>query len=351
MGLFSSLFGGKKKQELEDNFGGMRASDIGHDFRSGVDEASPDKVWKDYYATREMLMAWPHLNTLEGLEAQYTQAWETKEQLPNGRRVYSSLPFWALAEMDRGNFDPEVFVTKTRELAAGGSPFWSALYALVLVNIGDKARGTKWAHETTDAQFAAQGDANAQARAVLDATAASAGDLHFWHEVNLIVGISENISREEFDARFERLWSLDRDNLAVLPVYAFQLLPRWKGSVGEVHAFAQRAAAATKETFGMGAYAVCFYGFIDIGSLTPAETGVDVALLHQGFADLKSRYKGPFVKSEEVAGLAWVQDWDAVADRYNNGFRKYVADTWSDNPDKASVLVERSIRRAVTGKE
>lgn len=349
MGLFSNLFGGKKKDVVE-TFGGMRDSDIGNDFRSGVDDADPDKVWKDYHVAREMIMMWPHFNTLEGLEAQYAQAWESKELLPNGRRVYSAMPYWALTEMDGNQYDPEMFVTKTGELAAGGSPFWAALHALALIKMGGKARGTAYANQTSDEQFAAQRALDAKARAALDATASSAADVHLWHFVNYALGTTEQVSREEFDARFERLWSMDRDNLLVIDVRGTDLLPRWHGRPGELDAFARQAAEATKGTFGAGAYGVIYSGFVDVGDLTVADTELDLPLLHQAFADLKERFKGPWMKSEEMAALAFAEDWPTIKSRYENGFRKYVSQTWSTDEGRASLLIERAIRRAVTGK-
>lgn len=352
MGFFSSLFGGKKK-EIEDNFGGLRSSDIGNDFRPDLDDADPDKVWKDDYATREMLMMWPHFNNLESLEPLYAQAWETKQLMTNGRRLYSSMPFWALTEMDRGTFSSDVYTTKMGELAAGGSPFWAAMYALTIASLGLDARGTAWASETSEEQMVAHNTAMRAARDLLDASESQAGDLHLWHHASYVIGISEGAPREVSDARFERLWALDRDNLAVISVRGHNLLPRWIGAPdgSEVDAFARHAAEVTKDTFGKGAYAAAYFQFISVGSLKASDITIDTQLLREALADLKSRFKGPWMKSEEIATLAFAEDWDTIRERYESGWRKYVESTFSDNGDKATTLADRVIRRAVTGKE
>jgi hypothetical protein len=150
---------------------------------------------------------------------------------------------------------------------------------------------------------------------------------HYYHAIN------ESCSREEFDARFEVAWALDRYDTSLIESHSIFLLPRWIGhDEQDVEVFARRVMELTRDRFGLGGYAWAYDVHATIGDHEAQDTRVDRALLIDAYEDLTQRFPAASVVNRYARTMMWFEDDEGELAAYrlfSERMRAIVPEVWN----------------------
>lgn len=279
---------------------------------------------------------------LRDVEAMYEGAWASRERMLDGRPLYTAILRWILVTDGNSRSPLKKFLPAfDAEYQKTPTPFWGALYASALQDVGADLRGTKWAHEVTRTQWRGLHEMNALALDVLEATAAHPdAPLHFaWMEAAHHSTLSGHMDRDP-QQTWAALYALDPTNLAIVGGRGVQLLPRWHGrSTTDAERFARQAMEATRDEYGTGAYAAVLTDFANISHHTAADSHIDRDLLRQAYEDLLARFPGSVrILNEYANTMSWLDDEPAVWHVYEgHGLRAIVPERWGGDSDATGM--------------
>lgn len=260
-----------------------------------------------YSITQNLLSA----GNFAGFQTLFEQAWQSKQRMPSGERLYQILLGWAELDLD----GPE---TSDRELeiyaagyAAAPSCFTAGLFACRLYDLAFEVRGEQWAATVSAQQWGTFASLHEMARDLLQRhrSEALAKGCFVWHWADYVTGLELFAGDARFHASFEALWALDRSNLLLIQNHATRLLPRWYGRCeADAEKFAQHAVALTRDELGTGAYAAAYGEFANTGELDVNDTACDPAQLKQGYRDLYARFTGLCLLNRFANAMSWCND-------------------------------------------
>lgn len=276
---------------------------------------------------------------LHELEGHYAAAWQSRQLLPSGRRLYSSLVSWAVALDESIIRNPTPYLDAfSTQYEATPTPFWAGVYAAALTEIADEIRGDDWAHKVSDKRWALHGDLTRHAAMILDEAGSADGadpfGNHAWLEAAYEVSLG-GAPDEQFHGLWERLYALDPANIAVLSSRGIHLLPRWCGQgPHDAEAFARAAIEPARAVLGTGAYAAVYLAYPNIGELDAEDTAVDPVVLKQSFIDLLAHFPGSLELLNEFANsMSWVGDEATVWSIHQQGLRAIEPFSWGGDDE------------------
>lgn len=272
----------------------------------------------------------------------YDAAWTSREKLADGRPLYTALLRWALTVDERSTTVLTHYLSAFEaEYKKTPTPFWGALYASALQDVGATLRGTKWAREVKRTQWLGYHEMNARAHQVLlDSEHSGDAATNFvWMEAAHHSALDGRLDRDPAQT-WAALYALDPTNLAIIGGRGVQLLPRWHGtSAADAEEFARRAMVATRDEYGTGAYAAVFTEFPNIGHNAPDDVGIDRALLRQSYEDLLARFPTSLrIINDYANAMSWIDDEPAVWHVYANlGLRAIIPSCWGGRSERVGM--------------
>lgn len=306
----------------------------------GLRAASEEDLYGAHYPLFAQVSALPDGGTVAEFEALYQAAWESKESFPNGDRVYGRLQGWLVPvgeDVDDGDLS---FVDPyARWFRDDPSPVSAALYATALHGAAFEMRGGAFSHETSARQWRGYEFYTGQATQILLSHEEEGSDHPLWKAARYNLTKSDGTMRSERRRLFEELWEMDVYNLSLIRDQMRMLLPRWFGrDPGEADRFARRALAVTEDRFGAGAYALAYWEYTSVGSLTVDDTHMDTALARQGFRDLLQLCGHDLQTINRFARtMSWANDEATVLEVFNSGLRLIDPSAWDGDTDEEAV--------------
>lgn len=312
----------------------------------GLRLATDQETFGKYATLRTYVSTLAENGGLAEFDALYSEAWESKARIPDGRPVYAMLISWvtdnspSTLEGMQDYLDP--FAHRYR---IEPSPITAALYAQALLYLAGLERGAAWAQQTSPAQWAGFAAAISSARAVLDETQDAAEGSYIWHEVAYQLSLFTDGGRSGLDAAMERAWRLDRNNLALIALHIQYLLPRWAGqSEQDADEFARHAAQLTANEFGAGAYAVGYLTLANYPQVDAEDTAADPELVHRGFIDLMQRNACVRTHNDFARTMSWLNQEHLVTQIFDNGLSVIDHGSWQgDSPEESMELAVRAL--------
>lgn len=209
------------------------------------------------------------------------------------------------------------------------TPFAGGLYALVLYHVGWLARGDGYADEVDLEDFDTYVEIGTQIGDVLEQTAHGNEDCLIWHFANYFYCSEELCDRKELDDLFAKVIALDPKNLIFYASHGFKILPRWHGeSMHDLEVFARQSIEKTKDIFGLGAYAMIYYGQVRVADNPVEESFCDLTLLNRGFGDLYQRFGGQITVNYHLATLDWAKDFETAKHIIDTRLTKITPYVW-----------------------
>lgn len=134
------------------------------------------------------------------------------------------------------------------------NPYAAALAASALHSHGYAYRGTGWAHDVSDEGWEKLAEYTKLALDIIEKSAPTCSDHWFWRTTYLELTHSSYRGPEDHYMRFEKARETLPYSRSLWGTFAYQLLPRWFGSEGELRKIQNQAYKATKDTIGDAAF-------------------------------------------------------------------------------------------------
>lgn len=114
------------------------------------------------------------------------------------------------------------------------------------------------------------------------------------------------------------------------------LLPQWGGDAGKLDRYIRQVAGQTKANHGMGMYFRLYSAAAEeeYGHALFLETGVDWAMMKQGFQDIQARYPSPTRRSRYAYMACLAQDKEALLAALNELGSTIDVAPWGPNPQR-----------------
>lgn len=206
--------------------------------------------------------------------------------------------------------------------ASHSSPLTAVMLAQACFDAASDARGTDWASNVSEKNWALYARWNQLGIDALNAQSqAGASDSGWLSHVYSSVARAPKDYTQLNDA-FIQAFSADNTNLHLLREHGMYLLPRWFGNDERaIDEFANWATEATAEHFGEGAYAYIYGGCATEYGLLIGQTLCDPERLNQGYLDLRERFPSNRLLNEHTNAMCWADQQDVVAALFDCGLR------------------------------
>ena len=270
-----------------------------------------------------------------------------KVEMPHGVRVGAVVHGWAGAfETWLGEGAREDWGAPFREVHEKcQSPLSAALYAQVCNALAFDARGTSWAKNVTDEQWANMAKWQQRAMEALGAfgddyvVALEAGQGHVfqpWATAYFNLVASSAGGAEPLLEAYEYLSAPDPDDLYLMISVGHWLMPRWSRAPLEVFdSFARHCMDRTREKYGRGAYSYVYAALQEYEDIE--DTPCDPQLLDGGWRDLRERRPCVRLQNLHVSALQWAGlDEEAWVELARN-MRAVDAISWTDDGDDQAM--------------
>lgn len=284
----------------------------------------------------EVMAEQGRLNELQPL---FDQAWESKDRLPNGERIYSAILGWVQVDAPEETSEiSEYLAPFAAEFERNPSSFSASIYAEALHNAAFAARGTEYANNTSNRQFGEHDNFTAQALAVLHSITDVAEDDAAWWNTRYSLTQSEVGTDEGRLEIFTKLISLDPGNITAFNKAMVLALPRWFGkSEADADQIARWAMEANQELWGAGGYAIAYWALTDTEDLDATDTAIDVALAEQGFRDLLERAPSISKTNMFAQTMSWASAEPVVKEIFEAGLQAIDPLAWDAESEEQGV--------------
>lgn len=172
-----------------------------------------------------------------------------------------------------------------------GHPAAAGVYAQALALTGYAFRGTGWASEVSQSQWALLRDYANRAQAVLERAGPARSSCWIWNrssfQVSFIAFSVGEATRQQVTAAFDATRRLDHLDVGLYEDRVVQLLPRWGGSFDALEQLARQSYATTHLDLGAEMYARIYDCVIRYEH--PNDTLMDYHLVRDGFWDWLKR--------------------------------------------------------------
>lgn len=283
----------------------------------------------------------PEQGRLAELEPLFLQAWQSKERLPSGTRVYAALLEWVHADSPEGPNDiAEYLAPFEAEFQRDPSSFTAALYAHALHHAAFAARGRAFADDTSPQQWSGYAALTSQATDVLFSVANVADDDAAWWDTRYAISQSDGTSGSEREQILSTLIALDEGNNDTFATAMLFALPRWFGeSAQDADLVAHRARAAMEAEWGAGGYSLAYYSLTGTGGHEVDDTVMDVTLAEQGFRDLMARNPSIAIQNAFARTMSWANAESVVNEIFDSGLRAIDPVAWDGDDEEEGVAL------------
>ena len=223
-------------------------------------------------------------------------------------------------------------------------PFAAASYAYALMITGHSHRGTDWAHNVSEQQWAMKQKYSDLANDVMKDTQKTFANHWYWSFIYLGLALGCEESQAEHMLRFQKCINANRWDVAPYRKIAYHMLPRWFGSFEIIDQIADVAAEITESRFGVMMYAVMYDDLKDYHDL--GEMNLDWAKMKQGYKDWMTHFPHDCVATSFAASAFMVEDYDCCLDVLEN-LNHFFEACW-DSP--TNVHLANSLCREFTGR-
>jgi hypothetical protein len=235
---------------------------------------------------------------LPALTQKYATLFASKATFANGYRKYLSVHHAMMQSISSAEYDPQLCeallpIYVNHWLTDKTSPTACGLLADAMINTGYAYRGSSYAADVSDAQWAMLIDFCRQARQILDkADPATREQNRIWtsakHAYTFIAcGVSLERPGDLADT-FEAAVATDPLEMRLYDNRVNQLLPRWFGSYEAIEVFARQSMSRTGAAYGTMLYARIYDSIADVEPLD--QTLMDYELLKASFWDWFERF-------------------------------------------------------------
>ncbi|WP_449373217.1 hypothetical protein [Arthrobacter psychrolactophilus] len=305
----------------------------------GLRPANPAEKYGQFAALKFDVEVMAEQGRLHELQPLFAQAWESKDRLPNGERIYSAILGWVQVDAPDDTSEIAGYLAPFAvEFDRNPTSFSASLYAEALHHAAFAARGTAYERQTSKSQFGGHDNFTSQARAVLHSIADVADDDVAWWNARYSLTQSDASTDAERHEIFSKLIALDPGSITVFNKAMLLALPRWFGqNATDADRIARWAMEANQEQWGAGGYAIAYWALTDTDDLDASETVIDVALAEQGFRDLLNRVPSIPVQNMFAQTMSWANAEPVVKDIFESGLQAIDPFAWDAESEEHGV--------------